>query len=110
MTVLHWSRASDHVGRKPVILGGLFGLSLSMYCFGLSRTFPGLVISRSLAGALNGNIGVVKSIMGELTDETNIGRAFAYQPIAWSSGATIGLSVSISIRARGAFTDIFFFR
>ena len=90
MIVLHWSRASDHVGRKPVILVGLFGLSLSMYCFGLSRTFSGLVISRSLAGALNGNIGVVKSMLGELTDDTNVGRAFAYQPLAWSSGATLG--------------------
>jgi hypothetical protein len=27
------------VGRKPVLLLGVFGLSLSMLCFGLSRTF-----------------------------------------------------------------------
>lgn len=90
LTVLHWSRISDRVGRKPVILVGLFGLSLSMYLFGLSRTFWGLVISRSLAGALNGNIGVIKSMMAELTDSTNLARAYAYQPISWSSGATIG--------------------
>lgn len=44
MTVLHWSRLSDTVGRKPVILLGLFGLSMSMYSFGLSRTFWGLVV------------------------------------------------------------------
>ena len=44
MTVLHWSRTSDRVGRKPVILIGLLGLSLSMYCFGLSKTFLGLVL------------------------------------------------------------------
>ena len=69
---------------------GLFGISLSMYCFGLATTFPGLVISRALNGALNGNIGVMKSMMGELTDETNIARAFAFQPLAWSTGATIG--------------------
>lgn len=88
--MLHWSRVSDRIGRKPVILVGLFGLSVSMYCFGLSRSFWELVISRSLAGALNGNIGVIKSILGELTDETNVARAFAYQPIPWSSGSTIG--------------------
>ncbi|THH06664.1 hypothetical protein EW145_g3938 [Phellinidium pouzarii] len=90
LTVFHWSRISDCVGRKPVILIGLFGLSLSMYCFGISRSFAGLVVSRSLSGALNGNIGVIKSLMGEMTDSTNVARAFAYQPIAWSSGATIG--------------------
>jgi len=43
-TVLHWSRISDRVGRKPVILTGLAGLAISMYCFGLSRTFWGLVV------------------------------------------------------------------
>ncbi|KAH7928063.1 MFS general substrate transporter [Leucogyrophana mollusca] len=90
LTVLHWSRASDHIGRKPVILTGLFGLSLSMYCFGLSRTFWGLVFSRALNGALNGNIGVIKSMMVEITDSTNLAQAYAYMPIAWSSGGTLG--------------------
>ena len=90
LTVMHWSRISDRIGRKPVILVGLFGLSLSMYSFGLSRSFPALVISRCLNGALNGNIGVIKSMIGELTDSTNIARTLSYQPIAWSSGSTIG--------------------
>jgi MFS family permease len=31
ITVLHWSRLSDIVGRKPIILFRLFGLSLSMF-------------------------------------------------------------------------------
>ncbi|KAF8896544.1 member of major facilitator superfamily multidrug-resistance, DHA1 sub-family, partial [Infundibulicybe gibba] len=75
---------------KPVILTGLFGLSLSMYCFGLSRTFWGLVLSRSLNGALNGNIGVIKSMMAEMTDTTNIAQVYAYMPIAWSTGGTLG--------------------
>jgi len=43
-TVLYWSRTSDRVGRRPVIMAGLLGLSLSMYSFGLSKTFVGLVI------------------------------------------------------------------
>lgn len=43
LTVLHWSRLSDIAGRRPVILLGLFGLSMSMYSFGLSKTFWGLV-------------------------------------------------------------------
>ena len=44
LTTLHWNRLSDHVGRKPVILAGLFGISISMFLFGLSNTFGGLVL------------------------------------------------------------------
>ena len=46
--------------------------------------------SRALNGALNGNIGVIKSILAELIDHTNLALAFSYQPIAWSTGATLG--------------------
>lgn len=90
LTVLHWSRISDHIGRKPVILTGLFGLSISMYCFGLSTTFSGLVLSRALNGALNGSVGVIKSMMVDITDSTNLAQAYAYMPLAWSTGGTIG--------------------
>ena len=44
MTVLHWSRLSDRVGRKPVILIGLMGISVSMWSFGLSKSYWALVI------------------------------------------------------------------
>ncbi|KIY43434.1 MFS general substrate transporter [Fistulina hepatica ATCC 64428] len=90
LTVLNWSRLSDSIGRKPVILIGLSGLSLSMYCFGLSRTFWGLVLSRALNGALNGNIGVIKSMMAEMTDNTNIALAYSFMPLAWTLGGTLG--------------------
>ncbi|KAG1732162.1 major facilitator superfamily domain-containing protein [Suillus lakei] len=70
LTVLHWSRISDHIGRKPVILTGLFGLSISI-------TFSGLVLSRALNGALNGNVGVIKSMMVDITDSTNLAQAYA---------------------------------
>ncbi|KLO06723.1 MFS general substrate transporter [Schizopora paradoxa] len=108
LTVLHWSRLSDTLGRKPVLLTGLSGLALSMYAFGLSRSFPALVFSRALNGFLNGNIGVIKSIMGEMTDDTNVARAFAYQPIAWSTGATLGPLIGGSLsRPAEKFPDTF---
>jgi MFS family permease len=61
-----------------------------MYSFGLSRTFTSLVISRCLNGALNGNIGVLKSQFGSLFDESNMAQAYAYLPLAWSTGSTLG--------------------
>ncbi|KAJ7667205.1 major facilitator superfamily domain-containing protein [Mycena rosella] len=80
LTVLQWSRASDRIGRKPILLIGLFGVGISILCFGLSRTFWTLVVSRCLCGLLNGNLGVMKSVMGDLTDRTNRAEGFAYLP------------------------------
>ncbi|KAF7331374.1 Major facilitator superfamily multidrug-resistance DHA1 sub-family [Mycena kentingensis (nom. inval.)] len=90
LTVLHWARLSDRIGRKPVLLCGLIGLIFAMYGFGLSLTFWGLVACRSLHGALNGNVSVMKSMLAELTDATNIAAAYGYLPIAWSTGSILG--------------------
>ncbi|KAI6113380.1 major facilitator superfamily domain-containing protein [Pisolithus croceorrhizus] len=84
LTVLYWSRLSDHIDRKPILLVGLAGLSVSNFCFGLSRMFWGLVASRCIAGALNGNVGVMKSVIGEITDSTNMAQAFVFLPIVFS--------------------------
>lgn len=90
LTVLRWSRLSDHIGRKPVILVGLSGSCISMLCFGLSTTFWGLVVSRCMCGILNGNVSVMKTMVGELTDSTNMAQGFALIPIMWCIGGFIG--------------------
>ncbi|KAH8985273.1 MFS general substrate transporter [Lactarius akahatsu] len=90
VTVLQWSRLSDKVGRKPVLLCGLLGTVVSSILFGLSRSFSALVLSRCLHGMLNGNIGVMKSMMTELTDETNMAQAFSLISVTWAIGGTMG--------------------
>ncbi|KAF7375261.1 Efflux pump azaL [Mycena sanguinolenta] len=90
MTVLQWSRISDRKGRKPILLIGLFGSAVSMICFGLSRTFWALVISRCITGLLNGNTGVMKSALGDLTDSSNRANAFKFVPLIWATGASLG--------------------
>ncbi|OCH84812.1 MFS general substrate transporter [Obba rivulosa] len=88
--VLQWGRLSDRFGRKPILLSGLVGLIISVVGFGLSKNYWALVLSRCAEGALNGNIGVSKSMMTEITDVTNRARGFAYLPMVWSLGSTIG--------------------
>ncbi|EIW57757.1 MFS general substrate transporter [Trametes versicolor FP-101664 SS1] len=88
--VLQWGRLSDRIGRKPVLLGGALGLTVSMLGFGVSRQYWAIVLSRCAEGALNGNIGVTKSMMAEITDHTNRARGFAFLPMIWSVGGTLG--------------------
>ncbi|CAE6442456.1 unnamed protein product [Rhizoctonia solani] len=86
-TVCFWGSLSDRVGRRPVLISGLCGVVASTIMFGLSKSFPMMLISRALSGALNGNVAVIKSVLGEITDETNRGVAFAYLPLCWSIGS-----------------------
>jgi hypothetical protein len=44
---------------------------------------------------LNGNVGVMKSMMAEITDETNMARGFALIPVVWAVGGTIGFGISL---------------
>ncbi|KAG9315285.1 MFS general substrate transporter [Chiua virens] len=89
LTTWKWSRLSDFIGRRPVVLVGLLGLSMSNLAFGLSRTFPMLIISRCIAGLLNGNIGVMKSMVGEITDDTNIAQVVGIIPAIFMAGFSI---------------------
>ncbi|KAF8587553.1 MFS general substrate transporter [Ramaria rubella] len=88
--VFFWARVSDKVGRKPVILFGSFGLSIALLCFGLSTSLFGVMASRALQGALNGNTGVVRAMLSEVTDSSNRAQAFSFTPIVWASGSTLG--------------------
>ncbi|KAH9027869.1 major facilitator superfamily domain-containing protein, partial [Lactarius pseudohatsudake] len=88
-TSLQWNRLSDHVGRKPILLTSLVGATLSVLLFGLSRSFWALVLSRCLQGATRGHSGVMKSMIAELTDETNVALGFSMPPVAWSLGTVI---------------------
>ena len=55
VTVLQWSRLSDKIGRKPVLLCGLLGTIVASLLFGLSRSIPALVFGcvRSDPGMLH---------------------------------------------------------
>ncbi|KAH8924415.1 MFS general substrate transporter [Atractiella rhizophila] len=90
LTVFQWGRLSDLYGRKPIILMSLLVVSFASISFGLSKSYSAMIFSRVAAGALNGLIGCVKSMIGELTDEHNQARAFAILMVCWSSGAIIG--------------------
>ncbi|KAJ1299323.1 hypothetical protein OPQ81_011041 [Rhizoctonia solani] len=88
-TVYFWGSLSDRIGRRPVLISGLCGVVGSTIMFGLSKSFTMMLISRALSGMLNGNSGVIKSVLGEITDQTNQGIAFSYLPLCWSLGSLL---------------------
>jgi MFS family permease len=108
VTVFLWGRVSDRIGRKPVLLIGLAGTFVSVNCYGLSKTFPQMILARSIAGLMNANIGVLKSMMGEITDETNQARAFSLLPLSFAVGSIIGPSIGGKLsNPTESFPDLF---
>ncbi|HKP74894.1 MAG TPA: MFS transporter, partial [Longimicrobiaceae bacterium] len=55
-----WGRVSDRVGRRPVLLLGLFGSAACYLLFGLAGSFAMLLAARALAGFAGANVGVAQ--------------------------------------------------
>ncbi|KAF9518497.1 hypothetical protein BS47DRAFT_1388906 [Hydnum rufescens UP504] len=85
--------ASDHIGRKPVILWSTVGVAMSIVSFGLSRTFSGLILSRCLGGALGGAVTAIRTMGGELTDRSNQSMMFSGMSITYRTGQIAGLAL-----------------
>lgn len=68
-TAMLWGRFSDSNGRKTTLLIGLFGTTLSCVGFGFSKTFWQAMIFRMMGGALNGNVGVMRTMISEIVRE-----------------------------------------
>ncbi|KAH9079176.1 major facilitator superfamily domain-containing protein [Lactarius deliciosus] len=89
-SIYHWARLSDIIGRRPVIFIGMLGMNLATLLFGLQRTLVGLLLVRCLGGFFSGNVAVIYSVLGELTDSTNQAIAFPLFSLAWPVGSIIG--------------------
>ncbi|KAI9335685.1 major facilitator superfamily domain-containing protein [Obelidium mucronatum] len=90
MTSLLWGWVSDRVGRRPVLLIGLLGNAISLLLFGQAHSLQMAIFSRFLCGILNGNIGIAKCVIGEITDSTNQAFGFSLIGIMWSVGTILG--------------------
>lgn len=63
---MYWGAVSDRIGRKPVLLMGCMGTITSLLVVGLSPNFWVALCGRIIGGLLNGNVGVVQTMVGEL--------------------------------------------
>ncbi|KAL4960421.1 uncharacterized protein BDV14DRAFT_193001 [Aspergillus stella-maris] len=93
LTAVVWGRLADSevMGRKRVLLIGLLGTCISCLGFGFSRSFASAAVFRTLGGALNSNVGVMRTMISEIIEEKKFqSRAFLLLPMCFNIGVIVG--------------------
>ena len=54
ISIYHWAKLSDVIGRRPIVLLGSIGMGLMTFLFGFSRSLSYMLITRSLHGFFAG--------------------------------------------------------
>ena len=88
-----WGRISDVVGLKPVLLTGMTFTAITTVLFGLSHSLEWALTVRFIGGLFNGVIGVTKTYIGLITDETNEAQAFGFLALCWGFGGSVGPAI-----------------
>lgn len=91
VTGIAWGRASDVFGRKPVILVAMMCIMSTSVLFGFSRSLEWAIVSRSLAGASCGNVGIIRTMVAEMVPYKELQpKAFSVMPLVWTIGSIFG--------------------
>lgn len=75
---MYWGSLSDRIGRKPVLIIGCMGTMFSMVVVGFASNIWIALAGRAFGGFLNGNIGVIQTMVGELVTKPEHEREFQF--------------------------------
>jgi MFS transporter, DHA1 family, multidrug resistance protein len=96
-----WGRISDRIGRKPVIMIGIVGLSLSFFLMGVSSSLWMLFVARIIGGILSSaNMPTVMAYVADITAPEDRGKGMGIV------GAAIGLGFVFGPAIGGVFSKI----
>ena len=79
-----WGLISDRYGRRSSLVFGLVFSTIAIVLLGFAKSFATAIVARCISGFFNGNLGVIKAYLADVTDASN--RAFAFSTLAISYG------------------------
>jgi DHA1 family tetracycline resistance protein-like MFS transporter len=88
-----WGRLSDRIGRRPIILLGLLGSSISYLIFGLADTLWVLLASRLFAGICGANISTAQAYIADSTGPENRAKGMGIIGAAYGLGFIFGPAI-----------------
>lgn len=81
---------SDRFGRRPVLLGSIFGLGVMFLASALATSLTGLLLARIFGGMLAANFAVANAYVADLTQPEERARSFGLVGAAFGIGYVIG--------------------
>jgi DHA1 family tetracycline resistance protein-like MFS transporter len=97
-----WGQLSDRVGRRPVLLVGLFGSAASYLVFGLAGSLAMLFAGRILAGVGGATIGVAQAYVSDVTRPADRARGMGMIGAAFGLGFIFGPALGGVLARYGA--------
>jgi DHA1 family tetracycline resistance protein-like MFS transporter len=101
-------RVSDRIGRRPIIMLGLLGSSLSYLIYGFTDSFAGLLISRAVHGACAATISTAQAYVADTTEESKRAQAMGMIGAAFGLGFVLGPAVGGLLGAVSLRTPVLF--
>lgn len=88
-----WGRLSDRIGRRPVLLVGIAGASLSYLAFGLSGSLWMLFAARAVNGIMGANVGVAQAYIADVTPPAERARGMGLIGAGFGLGFIFGPAI-----------------
>lgn len=88
--MIFYGRLADRVGRKPVLVFSLAGVSLATALFGMAQNSGQMIMFRCLAGVFAGSVVTIRTMLSENTNKATQGRAFSWYMFTRNLGILIG--------------------
>src|SRR5262245_113938 len=86
-----WGHLSDRIGRKPILLAGLFGNAVGLMVFGISTHLSLLYVARGLSGLMSSAaLPTAMAYVADVTDEKSRGRGMGMMGAAMGLGFIFG--------------------
>ncbi len=94
---------SDRFGRRPVILGSLFGLGIDFIITGLATSVAWLFVGRFIAGVMGASFSTSNAYIADISNDENRARNFGLVGMMFGLGFIIGPALggllgSVSLR------------
>ncbi|KAJ4397065.1 hypothetical protein N0V93_001289 [Gnomoniopsis smithogilvyi] len=85
-----WGKASDRIGRKPVLVFSIIGVSIATSIFGLAKTLEQMILFRCIAGVFAGTIVTIRTMLSEVSTKKTQAIAFSWFAFSGNLGIFLG--------------------